>query len=254
MPLLIFFGEMGPRHFEQISLVKLCVHCFFFKTCLLSVLTPSLSATVSTRWSTEELSVCCAFISVWPCLISLFSSKMFYLEDNSEDEKAQESSLSKTAGVYRDKAPPGILVSSIHPCLRCLAWSWIWVVLRRTAPTKWKWWVLLVWKTCCCGHVLSLKCSGAQSAWLPALPLSFMLSLFCLLVFSNFLPREECGCFKLRTRLQLDFKEYWALFLHLSVVVRNLSFMAFCCPGQISCRLSYYLKLAFWVCDTKEWL
>lgn len=42
---------------------------------------------------------------------------MFYLEDNSEDEKVQESSLSKTAGVYRGKAPAGILVSSIHPCL-----------------------------------------------------------------------------------------------------------------------------------------
>lgn len=129
-----------------------------------------------------------AFTSVGPCLISLFSFKMFYLEDNSEDEKAQESSLSKTAGVYRDKAPPGILVSCIHPCLHCLAWGWIWVVLRRTAPTKWKWWLLLVWKIRCCGDVLSSECSVAQCAWPSALPLAFMLSLFCFLVFSNFLP------------------------------------------------------------------
>ncbi|XP_075812553.1 phosphatidate phosphatase LPIN2 isoform X1 [Microtus pennsylvanicus] len=39
---------------------------------------------------------------------------MFYLEDNSEDEKAQESSFSKTAGVYRDKAPPGILSQTMN--------------------------------------------------------------------------------------------------------------------------------------------
>lgn len=89
--------------------------------------------------------------------------------------------------------------------------------------TKWKWWLLLVWKMCCRGNVLSLMCSVAQSAWPPALPLAFMLSLFCFLVFSYFLPREECGCFKLRTRLQLDFRDvYWALFLHLRVVVEGL--------------------------------
>lgn len=46
---------------------------------------------------------------------------MFFLEENSEDEKkVQESSLSKTAGVYHGKAPPGILVSSLLPCL-----SWL---------------------------------------------------------------------------------------------------------------------------------
>ncbi|XP_041489582.1 phosphatidate phosphatase LPIN2 isoform X1 [Microtus oregoni] len=39
---------------------------------------------------------------------------MFYLEDNGEDEKAQESSFSKTAGVYRDKAPPGILSQTMN--------------------------------------------------------------------------------------------------------------------------------------------
>lgn len=46
---------------------------------------------------------------------------MFYLEDNSEDEKkVQESSLNKTADVYHGKAPPGILVSFIHPRLSLL--------------------------------------------------------------------------------------------------------------------------------------
>ncbi|XP_006245727.1 phosphatidate phosphatase LPIN2 isoform X5 [Rattus norvegicus] len=40
---------------------------------------------------------------------------MFYLEDNSEDEKkVQESSLSKTAGVYHGKAPPGILSQTMN--------------------------------------------------------------------------------------------------------------------------------------------
>uniref|UniRef100_A0A8C2LYE0 phosphatidate phosphatase n=1 Tax=Cricetulus griseus TaxID=10029 RepID=A0A8C2LYE0_CRIGR len=39
---------------------------------------------------------------------------MFYLEDNSEDEKAQDSSLSKTAGVYRGRAPPGILSQTMN--------------------------------------------------------------------------------------------------------------------------------------------
>lgn len=57
---------------------------------------------------------------------------MFYLEDNSEDEKkVQASSLSETTGVYHDKAPPGILVSFIHPCLFLFAWGSVWVALRR---------------------------------------------------------------------------------------------------------------------------
>ncbi|XP_029420138.1 phosphatidate phosphatase LPIN2 isoform X2 [Nannospalax galili] len=40
---------------------------------------------------------------------------MFHLEDNSEDEeKVQENLLSQTAGVYRGKAPPGILSQTMN--------------------------------------------------------------------------------------------------------------------------------------------
>ncbi|XP_076773529.1 phosphatidate phosphatase LPIN2 isoform X1 [Arvicanthis niloticus] len=40
---------------------------------------------------------------------------MFYLEDNSEDERrVQENSLSKTTSVYRGKAPPGILSQTMN--------------------------------------------------------------------------------------------------------------------------------------------
>lgn len=57
---------------------------------------------------------------------------MSYLEDNSEDEKkVQESLLSKTAGVYHGKAPPGILVSSLLPCLSLFAWGPVWVAPGR---------------------------------------------------------------------------------------------------------------------------
>lgn len=52
---------------------------------------------------------------------------MFYLEDDSEDEeKVHKGILSKTQAVYHGKAPPGILVSFIHPhpapLLECSIW------------------------------------------------------------------------------------------------------------------------------------
>ncbi|KAM5222234.1 phosphatidate phosphatase LPIN2 [Ctenodactylus gundi] len=39
---------------------------------------------------------------------------MFYLEDDSEDEKAHVSSLSRTSGVHRGTAPPGILSQTMN--------------------------------------------------------------------------------------------------------------------------------------------
>lgn len=54
---------------------------------------------------------------------------MFYLEDDSEDEKVHEDSESKTEDVYYGKAPAGLLVSFICLCPGHFACS-VWIILQ----------------------------------------------------------------------------------------------------------------------------